>query len=84
MAFPSEYKEYKGVEDPLWYDWIAYYEYDGVRYSRNWVKISDIEMCKPWYIYTVQFIRDGDWPFDYHYEVLDVRPDVDGDQSSES
>jgi hypothetical protein len=33
-------------------------------------------MCKPWWIYKVKLIRDWDWPFNYHYKVLDKREDI--------
>lgn len=84
MAFPKEYKEVLGIEEPNWYDGVAYWLYDWKKYSRNWVKLSDnpmvTELCKYWSIYTVSRIRDGDWPFDYHFEVLNVRPDRDEDE----
>lgn len=65
------------IEDPIWYDWIAYYEdKKGNRYSRNGNPIERYELCKHWFIF--ETIIKTDWPgaYEYHYEVTDVRPDT--------
>ena len=66
------------VEDRMWYDGIAYYKDEETwkRFSRNWNPIEDNEMCKPWWIYKIKLIKDWDWPFDYHYKILDKREDI--------
>lgn len=64
-------------EDPIWYDWIAYYEdKEGNRYSRNGNPIERYEMCKHSFIF--ETIIKTDWPgaYEYHYEVTDARPDT--------
>lgn len=65
------------IEDPIWYDWIAYYEdKKGNRYSRNGNRIERYEMCKHGFIF--ETIIKTDWPgaYEYHYEVTDARPDT--------
>ena len=66
-----------GIEDWNRYDGIAYYldEETWQRYSRNGYLIASDEICKHGKIYKVKLIRDGDGPFDYHYEILSSRPD---------
>ena len=67
-----------GCEDPMWYDGIYCYM------DRNWKKystranlpIANDEMCKYWYIYKVKQVKDWDWPFNYHYEILSKREDA--------
>ena len=80
-------KKIIGVEDPLWYDWIAYYQDDkGNRYSRQWHKIDKWEMCKHWFIFDTIIITEWPWPYDYRYQIMDARPDtviIDNDKWSE-
>lgn len=73
-----------GMEDWNWYDWIAYYYNINTkqRYSRNGYPIADDEMCKYGNIYKVEHIVDGPGRFDYHYKILSVRPDGDGEDDS--
>lgn len=72
-----------GVEDFMRGDFIAYYldEETWQHYSRMGYPIDIDEMCRPtiWWgeVYRVEQIRDGEWPFDYHYKILSVRPDVE-------
>lgn len=67
-----------GVEDWNWYDWIAYYldEKTWQRYSRNYHPINDDEMCKYNKVYKVKEIIDWPWLLQYHYEILEERPDI--------
>lgn len=67
-----------GVEDRNWYDGIAYYEDIDTwqRYSRNGVPIEKDEMCRYWYIYKVKYVKDWEWRFEYHWEILSERPDL--------
>ena len=66
-----------GVEDRNRYDGIAYYEdKKGNRYSRQGHPISRSEMCKYWYIFDTIIVTDGPWKRDYHYVVMDARPDT--------
>lgn len=72
------------IEEILWYDGIAYYENKDTwqHYSRAGYPIASDEICKYGRIYKVKLIRDGDGPFDYHYEVLSSRPDIDESEES--
>ena len=70
-------KKIIGVEDPMWYDGIAYYEDEkGNRYSRHWHPIDRSEMCKPWFIFEVIIVTEWPWPYDYRYQIMDARPDT--------
>lgn len=68
-----------GIEDPMWYDGICCRrDTKGNFYSKlAHIPIASDEICKYGRIYKVKLIRDGDGPFDYHYEVLSSRPDID-------
>ena len=64
-------------EDPMWYDWIAYYEDNKWnRYSRNGNPIERNEMCKHWFIFDTIILTEWPWPFDYRYQIMDARPDT--------
>jgi hypothetical protein len=80
-------KKIIGVEDPMWYDWIAYYQDGkGNKYSRQWHKIDKGEMCKHWFIFDTIIITEWPWPYDYRYQIMDARPDtviIDNDKWSE-
>jgi hypothetical protein len=80
-------KKIIGIEEPMWYDGIAYYQDEkGNRYSRHWHKIDRSEMCKHWFIFEVIIVTEWPWPYDYHYEIMDARPDtiiIDNDKWSE-
>lgn len=69
-----------GVEDYNWYDWIAYYFYqaENKRFSRNWYPIARDEMCLPWEICKVKWVKDWPGDFEYHWKILSRRPDTDG------
>lgn len=66
-----------GVEDWMWYDWIAYYlnEETWKRFSRNMNPIDDDEMCKYNTIYKVKQIVTWTGRFDYYYKILSSRED---------
>jgi hypothetical protein len=43
-------------------------------------------MCKHWFIFEVIIVTEWPWPYDYHYEIMDARPDtiiIDNDKWSE-
>lgn len=65
------------VEVYNWYDWIAYYldEKTWQRYSRNWFPIDDDEICKYWYVYKVECIKDWPEEYNYHFRVISRRED---------
>lgn len=64
-------------EDPMWYDWIAYYEdKKWNRYSRNGNPIERYEMCKHWYIFEVIIKTEWPWRFDYSFQIMGARPDT--------
>lgn len=70
-----------GVEDYNWYDGIAYYFYqpENQRYSRNGYPIANDEMClpgNPGEVCKVQWVKDGEWAFNYHWDILSRRPDT--------
>ena len=66
-----------GIEDPIWYDGIAYYEDSkGNRYSRHGNPIERYELCKHGFIFEVILITDWPWPYNYHYEIANARPDT--------
>ena len=66
-----------GIEDPMWYDGIAYYEdKKGNRYSRQWHPITRNEMCKHWFIFDTIILTEWPWRFDYRYQIMDARPDT--------
>lgn len=67
-----------GIEDWNWYDGICCYEdKQKNRYSvRAHKPIAKDEICKYWKIYKVKCIRDWEWTFEYHYEILSERDDA--------
>lgn len=72
------------IEDPMRYDWICLYQdKDGNRYS-VWahIPLEKDELCKLWYIYKVEQIRDWEWPFDYEYKIISWREDKDPNEKS--
>lgn len=76
------------VEDWNRWDFIAYYydQANNQRYSRNGYPINGDEMCRewrPWTIHKVEYVKDGDGPFDYHRKILSTRPDLDGNKPTE-
>ena len=69
-------ENYIGVEDPIRYDGIAFYQdSEWNRYSRNLHPIEKDEMCKYWKVYKVEETVDWDWPFDCHYKIIAERLD---------
>lgn len=67
-----------GVEDWMRWDFLAFYldKSTWQRYSRNWYPIAEDEMCREWgTVHKVEYIKDGDGPFDYHYKILSSRED---------
>lgn len=68
------------IEDVCWYDWICKYQ------DKEWnhyslvahVPLEDDEMCKYWYIYKVEYVKDGEGTFNYHYKVISKRVDTNG------
>jgi hypothetical protein len=65
------------VEDPIWYDGICYYQDSKWnKYStRAHILIDKDELCRYWYIYKVEEVKDWDWPYNYHYKILSKRVD---------
>lgn len=65
------------IEDPMRYDWVALYiDSEWNRYSRNLNPIEKDELCRYWYIYKVKHVKDWEWTFNYHYEIISRRPDI--------